>query len=250
MRYFWILALMFLSFAASAQTYSGRAYVIDGDTLALGQTRVRLTGIDAPESAQMCGQTRCGQEAKEYLKQVIGNETVYCEPDKGRDLSYGRVIARCSTESVDDLSQAMVQAGHAEAYTRYSNAYVTEQQVAQRNQEGVWASNSGYRSAESYRHGFSVKNPATGIAAGSVMAVIKNFIRPFGQLVQDNEQPGDFAAATYLPMNYHDKPKASVNGSTKGPAYSVLNQGKVGESGLTRADLCQLAKTMGKSCHY
>ncbi|NJO23319.1 MAG: thermonuclease family protein, partial [Sphingomonadales bacterium] len=34
---------------------SGIATVIDGDTIAIGETRIRLEGIDAPEAAQSCG---------------------------------------------------------------------------------------------------------------------------------------------------------------------------------------------------
>ena len=39
----------------AAPEVRGRAEVIDGDTLAIGATRVRLFGIDAPEAGQRCG---------------------------------------------------------------------------------------------------------------------------------------------------------------------------------------------------
>jgi hypothetical protein len=42
----------------SAAEVSGPARVIDGDTLDIGTTRVRLFGIDAPESAQRCKDAR------------------------------------------------------------------------------------------------------------------------------------------------------------------------------------------------
>ena len=33
---------------------TGDVRVIDGDTIAVGETRIRLEGIDAPETAQTC----------------------------------------------------------------------------------------------------------------------------------------------------------------------------------------------------
>ena len=50
---FVVLAALWSS-ASLGTTVSGAARVIDGDTLEIGGTRVRLHGIDAPESAQRC----------------------------------------------------------------------------------------------------------------------------------------------------------------------------------------------------
>lgn len=40
------------AWSTAAEEISGRAIVIDGDTLDVGVTRVRLFGIDAPEQNQ------------------------------------------------------------------------------------------------------------------------------------------------------------------------------------------------------
>jgi endonuclease YncB( thermonuclease family) len=50
---------------ALADDLAGQASVIDGDTLEIHGTRIRLWGIDAPESSQLCRgedslQYRCG----------------------------------------------------------------------------------------------------------------------------------------------------------------------------------------------
>lgn len=80
---------------ASAQSIAGQASVIDGDTIEIHGKRVRLFGIDAPETAQTCQDDagkpyRCGQAAANALAEFIGSKTVRCEPrdvrPDGRDL--------------------------------------------------------------------------------------------------------------------------------------------------------------------
>src|SRR4029453_9677723 len=80
---------------AAASDPTGRASVIDGDTIEIHGQRIRLFGIDAPESRQTCeanGQTyRCGQQAALSLADHVGQRTVACEE---RDTDrYGRIVA-------------------------------------------------------------------------------------------------------------------------------------------------------------
>jgi endonuclease YncB( thermonuclease family) len=46
-----IFAILSVPTGAASSTVSGRARVIDGDTLSLAGRRIRLEGIDAPELA-------------------------------------------------------------------------------------------------------------------------------------------------------------------------------------------------------
>ncbi len=50
------LALLFVLAAcpALADTVTGRARILDGDTIEIGPERIWLFGIDAPESGQRC----------------------------------------------------------------------------------------------------------------------------------------------------------------------------------------------------
>ena len=47
-------ALLLFASPALAQTITGPARVIDGDTLGVSGQRIRLHGIDAPEKNQTC----------------------------------------------------------------------------------------------------------------------------------------------------------------------------------------------------
>ena len=49
-----ILSLVLVATAVAGAGISGLPSVTDGDTLRLGAERIRLHGIDAPESAQRC----------------------------------------------------------------------------------------------------------------------------------------------------------------------------------------------------
>ena len=118
---------------------SGRARVIDGDTLEVGGARVRLYGIDAPESAQRCrsgGRTwSCGREATRALARHIGSRSVVCkERDQDR---YGRMVAVCWVGG-EDVNAWMAARGWAFAYRKYSMSYVGEEAAAKMAKHGIW----------------------------------------------------------------------------------------------------------------
>lgn len=131
--------------AAGEAVIAGQASVIDGDTIEIHGQRIRLHGIDAPEARQICerdGQPyRCGQQAAMELADMIGRRTVLCEAPGGETLGkdrYGRVIGRCRAGG-RDLGEALVAAGWAVAYRRYSRDYVPAEEEAQRLGAGLWA---------------------------------------------------------------------------------------------------------------
>ena len=129
-----------LRLPGSTLDIAGRARVVDGDTLDLGGRRIRLFGIDAPESAQTCERDgaayACGQAAKRYLEALIGGQPVACRAhDKDR---YGRTVATC-TVGAADINAAMVRAGWAVAYRQYSKTYVPLEEEAHSQRAGIWA---------------------------------------------------------------------------------------------------------------
>lgn len=118
---------------------SGRARVIDGDSLEIGGTRIRLFGIDAPERVQSCREGGelwiCGGLARVRLEERISGRAVVCE-EKDRD-RYGRIVAVCRAGG-EDLNAWMVSGGWAMAYRRYSEAYVDEEARAKSSRQGIW----------------------------------------------------------------------------------------------------------------
>ncbi|MFG1298031.1 thermonuclease family protein [Xanthobacter sp. V13C-7B] len=125
---------------------SGHMSVVDGDTLIgdAGRHRIRLFGIDAPESAQTClddkGQRYlCGTRAAEALATLLGrNGLVDCTI---RDTDhYQRLVADCTTSGGVDLNREMVRSGWALDYAQYSRGrFAPEQREAQIEKRGLWA---------------------------------------------------------------------------------------------------------------
>ncbi len=118
----------------------GVVNVIDGDTLDIHGQRIRLHGIDAPESGQFCEkdgkQYRCGQRAALALADKIGRAAVRCEQ---RDIDrYKRIVAVCNLGNLD-LNAWMVRQGWAIAYRQYSRDYVDDESAAQAEKAGIWA---------------------------------------------------------------------------------------------------------------
>ena len=131
------LALL-LAFPAStvAADPAGRVRMIDGDTAEVGGVTVRLHGIDAPERAQACGAVACGRWAAETAAALFDGRRAECRAtDTDR---YGRVVARCRVEG-RDMGAALVGAGAAMAFQRYSAEYVDDEKAALAAGRGIWA---------------------------------------------------------------------------------------------------------------
>jgi len=139
-RSIFVLVLL-LSAPLMAGEVSGPARVVDGDSLRIGQTDVRLFGIDAPEAAQTCGRASgdwdCGTWATEALRGLVTGRDVTCD-GRGTD-RYGRTLGICRIDDGAEINRTLVQAGAAMAYRRYSTAYVADERAAQRAGRGIWA---------------------------------------------------------------------------------------------------------------
>lgn len=146
----WALLLCCMVWAVQAASWAqtvpiaGRVVrVVDGDTVVLltaqhVQVRLRLAGIDAPESNQPHG-----HQARTYLASLVAGQEVVAH---ARKLDrYGRTIAQLRLAE-RDVNLAMLQAGLAWHYKAYAReqpagealAYARAEDVARLQGIGLW----------------------------------------------------------------------------------------------------------------
>ena len=120
------------------EAIKGNAIIIDGDTIHIGNSKVRLYGIDAPEINQTCTINKiiweCGFESSQALENIISAKEVRCEiVDIDR---YKRYVAKCFVKNIY-LNQYMVQKGWAIAYRYYSDDFINDEEIAEKNKVGI-----------------------------------------------------------------------------------------------------------------
>jgi endonuclease YncB( thermonuclease family) len=130
-----------LVFSAVIATVTGTASVIDADTIEIRGERIRLVGVDAPESGQKCLDAsskffRCGTVAANALDAWISRASVTCDIE-GKD-RYGRLLGECRVRG-QSMQEWLVTNGYAVAYRSYSTAYVPAELQARNAKTGVWA---------------------------------------------------------------------------------------------------------------
>ena len=147
------MAIIIGAITAHAEIYAGHPRVLDGDTIMIGEYKIRFHGIDAPELRQQCldgWQTvPCGQMSKQSLETLILDNIVFCRKlGVGR---YGRIIGKCFIGE-HDLQAEMVRWGWAVAYRRYSDDYVAIEERAKSNLRGIWG--WSFINPEEWRRGY------------------------------------------------------------------------------------------------
>lgn len=138
-----LAALLLLTAPALAGDIVGRADVVDGDTISIHGARIRLNGVDAPESRQLCQDEHgddypCGRISAMALDDflAVSRPTACKQVDTDR---YGRVVATCWRADGTEVNSWLVRQGHAVDFRRYSRGrYLPEQTEAQRHKRGIW----------------------------------------------------------------------------------------------------------------
>lgn len=140
-RLVWVMAFVLAS-AHMCLAFTGTVVRIsDGDTIVVqGATgapvKVRLYGVDTPESKQVFG----SQASRFTAQQVLHKDVRIDKRDVDR---YGRVVAIVYAENGEILNEKLVENGHAWVYEKYCdidecNAWKEKQDAAMANKKGLW----------------------------------------------------------------------------------------------------------------
>ena len=127
----------------------GKANVTDGDTIKINDQKIRLFGIDAPETKQFCKEVylsflifnfkrdyKCGEKSTNALKKKIQGKNIRCLVQNNKD-RYRRNIGICYLKK-QDINSWLVKNGYAIAYRRFSKKYINDEQYAEDNKLGIW----------------------------------------------------------------------------------------------------------------
>ena len=136
-----ILFLLSITNIGNSKTIFGKVRIIDGDTIHIKSNKIRLHGIDAPETKQTCKINDevwfCGKQSTKELKNLINKQEVKCITN---DVDiYNRFVAICYVNEIN-INQWMVKSGWAIAYRYYSTDYIIEEKYARDNELGIWKS--------------------------------------------------------------------------------------------------------------
>ena len=137
-----ILIFYFFSsiFFLTNNLFAAHVTVVDGDTIKLGDIKIRFSGIDAPEINQICvaseGKVACGKISRDILITKVTNNKISCT-DEGKDF-YGRVLGECFVNG-ESLSRYLVREGFAFAYRKYSEKFIKDEEYAKSNRLGMWS---------------------------------------------------------------------------------------------------------------
>lgn len=119
--------------------------VVDGDTLLLtGGERVRLIGVDTPESVKPDAPVEpLGREASDFTKRMAEGKDVRLEFDRERVDQYGRTLAFVYVGDLF-LNEELIRQGYSRAETRFpfrsdlQRRFKEVEEEAREARRGIW----------------------------------------------------------------------------------------------------------------
>ena len=122
----------------------GAAYIIDGDSLVIKKTQVRLFGIDAPELDHPYG-----KKAKWALLSLCKGQVIRAEVSATD--THGRTVAKCYLPDGRDLSAEMVKAGLAIDWPKFSGGVYSAQELPGIRKK-LWLADDAKKDKYMFRH--------------------------------------------------------------------------------------------------
>jgi endonuclease YncB( thermonuclease family) len=138
-----LLPALLVPALAQAADITGTAKVREGDSVQIGNSRIRLGGIDAPSVDQLCLNNHgerwtCGVAARDELIKHADNKTWTCHLRQAAADRRGRIVARCEVDG-EDIQKWLVKSGWALSYARFSHDYDDDEKAAREaKQETSW----------------------------------------------------------------------------------------------------------------
>lgn len=124
--------------------------LVDGDTFwvddgSLKGLKVRLIGVDAPESRARFGnpEEAYGREATEYLHRLLQDSTIYLSFDVDSLDQFGRTLAYAFLPNGTFVNAKLIEDGYAQISThppnvKFVDLFILLQAQARENQKGLW----------------------------------------------------------------------------------------------------------------
>ncbi|UMY16015.1 thermonuclease family protein [Methylobacterium organophilum] len=167
-----LVALALSGAAQAGETVTGKATVLEGDTLLVGGRVIGLYGLAAPGLQETClnGKGlpyRCGLQSAQALEHHVRGATLHCQIVQGIDAA-GRALSICHKDE-EDLNAWMVSHGHAMAERTGDRPYATAELPAWARREGLW-SGSFADPAERQRDSYT--------SLGAVAGIVTEGMRP------------------------------------------------------------------------
>ena len=126
--------------ASTSKSIEGRATVVSGDLLKVGNVMVQLADVEAPEADQRCSASgkkaqRCGEMAMEVLTRIVRGKLVSCTLSSSNAGS--RSLAVCRTDGAD-IAATLVRQGHLFAQQGMFARYASAEVEARNAKAGMW----------------------------------------------------------------------------------------------------------------
>ena len=125
--------------------------IVDGDTIIIDlsgeNTKVRMIGIDTPESVHSDKSKNCqfGKTASDYTNNLLSGKKISIEYDEDKYDPYGRVLAYVYVDN-NMVNYDLVANGYAVAKkyypnTKYAEIFTQAQIEAEKSKRGMWNDN-------------------------------------------------------------------------------------------------------------
>lgn len=141
-----LFAAFFVPSTHAEQSITGRASIVDADTIDIRDIRVRFNGVDAPEKWQRCKQSRnrsyrCGRDAAFALDDFLAaSRPTTCRLIERESGNGGkRWIGECFRADGKSVNEWLVLSGWAVDWPKYSGGrYAAHQAQARAQSAGIW----------------------------------------------------------------------------------------------------------------